>query len=44
MISILPISQNSSLSKFFCTITLVIFIEIGRDRMKKEQNIINYIK
>jgi len=31
MISILPISQNSSLNKFLCTITLLTFIQIGRE-------------
>jgi hypothetical protein len=31
MISIMPILQNSSLHKFLYTITLVTFIQIGRE-------------
>jgi len=44
MISIMPFSQNSSLDKFFYTITLLIFSKSDVKCMKKEQNLIYYLK
>jgi hypothetical protein len=44
MISIMPVSQNSSLNKFLCTITLITFVQIGREMYEKEQNLIYYLK